>query len=149
MKEGASMQVREIMSKDVKLVDSSVAIADAATMMRDGNIGALPVGESGRLTGMITDRDLVVRGMAEAKDPNLTTVREVMTPQFLFVFEDQSVEEVGTFMAEHQIRRVPVLDREQRLVGMVSIGDLSQQAAEGVSSDVVKAVTEPGGKHAN
>lgn len=136
------MQVKEIMSRNVQLVDSSTPLRDAAELMRDHDIGALPVGESGRLTGMITDRDLVVRGLAEGKDGALTTIREIMTPRLSFVFEDADVEEAARVMQEHQVRRLPVLDGAKRLVGVVSLGDIGRGQDSELKSETLTAVSE-------
>lgn len=142
------MLVREIMTKAVKLVDSSTSIRDAAEMMRDQDVGALPVGESGRLTGMITDRDLVIRALAAGKDLELTSVREVMTPRLSFIFDDQDVREAADVMAEHQVRRLPVLDRQKRIVGIISLGDLSRSPQPvDVKAETLRQVSEPAAAH--
>ena len=126
------MFVKEVMTDHATSVESSAALADAAMIMRDRNIGLLPVMEGGRLTGMVTDRDIVVRGIAEGKDPELTTIREIMTPRTAFVFDDQDVSEAVNVMRQNQVRRVAVLDHDRRLVGILSETDLppSEQFAE-------------------
>jgi CBS domain-containing protein len=121
------MLVREVMTDHARSIDSSELLADAAEVMRDSDVGMLPVFESGRLTGIVTDRDLVVRGIAEGKDPNLTTIREIMTPRTAFVFDDQDLAEAVRIMQENAVRRVPVLNRAKSLVGILSEVDLPKQ----------------------
>lgn len=135
------MLVKEIMTAHVASIDSADALVDAAERMRDANVGILPVFEGGRLTGMLTDRDLVVRGIAEGKDPQLTTVREIMTPRTVFAFEDQNAAEAAKLMRENRVRRLPVLNHDRTLVGIVSLSDLPDTGAfedEG-SSGVINA----------
>lgn len=119
------MKVQEAMTPSVELVAPGSSAAAAARLMRDLDVGALPVGHEDRLVGMITDRDLVVRGLADGADPARIEVRHCMTPQVLYCFADQPVEEVAANMAEQQIRRLPVVDRNKRLVGIVALADIS------------------------
>lgn len=119
------MQIRDVMSNKVELIDPTTTIHDAARMMRDDDIGILPIAENDKLVGVVTDRDIVVRTLAEGKDPTTTTVREAMSRRVLYCFDDQSVDEVADNMGEKQVRRLPVLNRNKRLVGIVSLGDLS------------------------
>ncbi len=119
------MLVKQCMIKDVQLASPETTIKEAAQKMRDGDFGALPVGENDRLVGMITDRDIVIRAVCEGKDPSKTTVKECMTKQILYCYEDQSLEEVAKNLGDNQIRRVPVLSREKRLVGIVALGDIA------------------------
>jgi CBS domain-containing protein len=134
------MQIREIMSRDVELIDPNSTIRDAACIMRAEQIGALPVGENDRLIGMITDRDIVVRCAAEGHDPGRCRVRGAMSGKVCYVFEDDDLDEAAHTMAEHQVRRLPVLNDKKRLVGMISLADLSRcdphiikTALEGIS----------------
>jgi CBS domain-containing protein len=126
------MQLREIMTADVQLADPAMKLKDAAALMRDGDFGLLPVGENDRLVGTITDRDITVRAVAEGKDPNTATVREAMSEGIRYCFEDQEVDEAAGLMSEEQIRRLPVLDRDKRLVGIIALADLATtlEAAE-------------------
>jgi len=134
------MLVREVMSRHVVSVESNAVLLAAAELMRDGSVGILPVFEGGRLTGMLTDRDVVVRGVAEGKDPQLTTVREVMTPRSVFVFDDQNATEAAQLMRENRVRRLAVLDHQRSLVGVVSASDLPDVAnLEEEPSGVVNA----------
>jgi CBS domain-containing protein len=135
-----TMQVQEIMTRDVDIIDPSMKICDAACRMRDEDVGALPVGENDRLIGMVTDRDIVIRAVAEDRAPKDADVREVMSERIFYCFEDDAVEQASKTMAEHQVRRLPVLNRDKRLTGIVALADIamkapqaSEMALEGVS----------------
>jgi len=123
------MELKEIMTADVCIIAPTATIGAAARMMRERNIGMLPVGENDRLVGSITDRDIAIKGAADDKDPGATSVREVMSERIVYGFEDQSVEEGARLMGENQIRRLPVLDRDKRMVGIVSLGDIAERCA--------------------
>jgi CBS domain-containing protein len=122
------MQLREIMTTGVQLTDPAMTLKDAALLMRDGDFGLLPVGENDRLVGTITDRDITVRAVAEGKDPGTTTVGETMSEGIRYCFEDQTADEAAEMMGQAQIRRLPVLNRDKRLVGIVALGDLATDA---------------------
>jgi CBS domain-containing protein len=115
------------MTRDVMLADPSMPLKEAAALMRDGDFGLLPVGENDRLIGTITDRDIAIRAVAEGKDPNATTVREAMSEGIHYCFDDQSVEEAAELMSDAQIRRVPIVNRDKRLVGIVALADLATE----------------------
>jgi CBS domain-containing protein len=133
------------MSTGVEIASPEDSIRDVARTMREIDAGSMPVGENDRLVGMITDRDIAIRAVAEGLGPD-TKVRGVMTTDIRWCFEDEDVEEVAEQMADHKIRRLPVLSREKRLIGVVSLGDLSQ--ADGASSGAaLKEISEPGGVH--
>ena len=119
------MNVREIMTPDVVIASPDDTLQHAAELMADIDAGVLPVGENDRLVGMLTDRDITVRAVAAGKSPNECKVRDVMSPDIKYIFEDESVENAARNMSELQVRRLPVLNRDKRLVGIVSIGDLS------------------------
>lgn len=119
------MQVKDVMTSPVQVVEPDTSVIAAASQMRDANVGSLPVGEGDRLLGMITDRDIVVRCVAEGIDCHKRTVRDVMSAELLVCFEDQPVEEARRLMTEYQVRRLPVLDHKQRLIGIVTLDDLS------------------------
>ena len=128
------MQAQDLMTRDVTIVDPETTIQQAARAMVALDVGALPVGEDDRLVGIITDRDIVVRGIAEGKGPK-TKVRELMTPAVKYCFVDDEVEEIATNMADIQLRRLPVMDHDKRLVGILSLSDIAvgdepEQAAE-------------------
>ena len=131
------MQVQDIMTRDVSIVSPDETLETAAMHMAQLDVGVLPVGEGDRLVGMITDRDIVVRGVAEGKGPT-AQVREVMTPDVKYCFCDQEIDEIAENMADIQVRRLPVLDRDKRLVGILSLCDIAtsdevDQAAEALS----------------
>jgi CBS domain-containing protein len=119
------MLVRDVMTIGVKMVRPDASIFQMAKLMRDEDIGAVPVVENDKLIGMVTDRDIVLRALAAYPDLKNTTARAVMSTRLLYCFEDQSAEEVLDNMGDQQVRRMPVVDRDKRLVGMVSLGDLS------------------------
>jgi CBS domain-containing protein len=120
------MQVSQLMTTPVLSVESSATLVEAAGMMRDADTGALPVLEGGRPIGMLTDRDIVVRAIAAEKDPIQTTVREVITPRVTTIYDDQEVEEAAKLMADDQVRRLLVISRDQRPLGVLSLGDLAR-----------------------
>ena len=119
------MKVSEIMTRDVCIARPDHTIEDVARMMLAIDAGLLPVGEDDTLVGTITDRDIAVRAVAEGKDPATTTVREAMSEGIRYCFEDQTVDEAADLMGREQIRRLPILNREKRLVGIVALGDLA------------------------
>lgn len=144
------MKILEIMTRDPELIDPNSSIRDAAKRMRDENIGALPVGENDRLVGMVTDRDIAVRGVAEDRTPATTTVRDVMSQKIFYCFEDDNVEDAARCMADNQVRRLPILNRDKRLTGIVALADIAQSgeecetiALEGVSEPSNEARREP------
>lgn len=136
------MQVQEIMTAPVQIADPNMTIRDAARRMRADNVGALLVGESDRLIGVVTDRDIVVRAVAEEQSAGNTTVREVMSKGVCYCFEDQDTEDAAEVMAKHQVRRLPVLNRDKRLVGVVALADLGR-SAEGAAQNALKGISEP------
>jgi CBS domain-containing protein len=122
-------QIKDLMSRDVKMVSPDMTIAEAAKKMRDGDFGLLPVGEGDILIGTISDRDIAIRAVAEGKGV-ATQVRDVMSEGVASAFEDDSVEQAAMIMSEHQVRRLPVINREKRLVGIIALGDLAVQSSE-------------------
>ncbi len=122
-------QLRELMSRDVKVIDPGMSILEAAKKMRDGDFGMLPVGEDDRMIGTISDRDIVIRAIAEGMDTN-TKVRDVMTKGIAWAYEDETVEQAARIMSERQVRRLPVVDRDKRLVGIVALGDFAVDSSE-------------------
>ena len=122
-------KLKDLMSRDVKVISPDMSIRDAAIQMRDGDFGMLPVGENDRMIGTITDRDIAMRAVAEGKD-NSTKVRDVMTEGIAWVFEDESVEDAAKMMSQRQVRRLPVVDRNKRLVGIVALGDFAVESSE-------------------
>ena len=122
--------VGEVMTRDVRVVNPEETVQQAARLMGEADAGAIPVGENDRLVGMVTDRDLAVRVLGEGKDPARTKVREVMTQGTAYVFEDDDLDSVAENMRGRHVRRMPVLNRDKRLVGIVSLGDLAREAGE-------------------
>jgi CBS domain-containing protein len=118
--------VSDVMTAGVRLITPEDTVQQATRMMRDEDTGVLPVGEGDRLVGIVTDRDVTTRVVAEGKDPQRTKVREVMSQEPKYVFEDEDLEHVADNMAQQQLRRLPVVNRNKRLVGVVSIGDLAR-----------------------
>jgi len=131
---------RDIMSKDVDLIKMDESVQTAAKMMRDGNYGIIPVYENDRLQGLITDRDITIRLVAEGKDASKEKVRDFMTKSVLYCYEDDSIEEVSNKMSDTYHRRFPVLNRDKRLVGILSIGDLAK--AEETKTNTHKALND-------
>lgn len=141
------MKVNECMSTDVQVCSPGDSIGDAARMMKKIDAGFLPVGENDRLVGMITDRDLAVRAVAEDRGPK-TPVRDIMSAEVLYCFDDESLDDVASQMGAQQVRRLPVLSRSKRLVGIISLGDISQVGGNGSQAAAALAgVTEPSARH--
>jgi len=140
------MRVSEVMTPGVRMVSPEQTISEAARLMAEIDAGALPVGEEDRLVGMITDRDIAVRAVAEQKPPT-TKVREVMSQEVLYCFDDQELDDIAQNMSEVKVRRLPVVNREKRLVGIVSIGDLAKGANAASTGQTVADITAPGGEH--
>ncbi len=134
------MKVAELMSRPVDLVDPSMSIRDAAIRMREDDVGALPVGENDRLVGVVSDRDIAMRGVAEGRAPGDCAVRDVMSTGVFYCFEEDDVARGAQVMAEHAVRRLPVLDSDKRLVGLLSLADL---ARAGVGDKALEAVSQP------
>ncbi len=138
------MKVSEAMTHEVRVVNPEQSIREAAQMMAELDAGALPVGEQDRLVGMITDRDIAVRAVAQGKSP-ATRIREVMTDDVKYCFDDQELEDVARNMADIQLRRLPVVNREKRLVGIVAIADIAAAEEPEVVGDAVSGISEPTG----
>ena len=140
------MQVSQCMSRNVEVVDPDTSLREAARKMAQIDAGVLPVGENDRLVGMITDRDITVRAVAEGREPD-APVREVMSADVKYCYDDADTEEVLENMGALQLRRMPVVDRDKRLVGIVSIGDLAK-TERGESGEALSEIARPGGAHA-
>jgi len=140
------MRVSEAMSRDVRVANPGQTIRDVAKIMAEIDAGAMPVGENDRLVGMITDRDIAIRAVALGKGPD-TPVREVMSQEVKYVFEDEDLEHVAENMGDIQVRRLPVVNREKRLVGIVSLGDIAQKEDKKTAGETVRGVSKPGGQH--
>lgn len=142
------MYVSSCMSKDVRITSPTQPIREAARLMKDIDAGFLPVGENDRLVGMITDRDIAVRAVAEGKGPD-TPIRDVMTKEVHYCFEDEDIEAVADHMSELKVRRLPVLNRNKRLVGIVSLSDICHTGADAaaLTAATLSSVSMPGGQH--
>jgi CBS domain-containing protein len=140
------MKVSEVMTQDVRLIEPTQTIRDAARLMAQMDAGIMPVREGDRLVGMITDRDIAVRAVAEGKGPD-TPIREVMTEDVKYCYEDDDTEDVARNMAEIQVRRLPVLTRDKRLVGIISLGDMAVSDGSGRTGEAVAGISQPGGQH--
>jgi CBS domain-containing protein len=137
------MKVHEIMTAHPHCVAPDNTLVEAAGLMRQLDVGALPICDNDRLAGMVTDRDIVLRGTADGRDPNTATVRDVMSEGILYVFADQDVEEAAHVMEQKQIRRLPVLNREKRMVGIVSLGDVATSSNPAFSGNALRDVSQP------
>ena len=141
------MKVAECMSPDVETVTPEQSIQEAAQLMLSSDVGALPVVKGDSLSGMITDRDIAVRAVAEGLDSH-TRVSEIMTDEALSVFDDQDVEDAALIMSDSQIRRLPVVSREEsRLIGVISLADISRSDQFEATDVALEGITEPGGEH--
>ena len=141
------MKIAECMTAEVETVSPDQPIREAAQFMLRADAGAMPVGEGDKLVGMVTDRDIAVRGVAAGRGPD-TPVRDVMTDEVIYCFDDDEVEAVALKMSDRQVRRMPVLSREdESLDGLVSLGDISRSEQSEAASVALDGITDPGGEH--
>jgi CBS domain-containing protein len=136
------MQVKEIMTKNVQVVHSDTDLQEVASLMRDLNIGILPVAEGQRITGILTDRDIVVRSMAKGMDPKSTKVEDVASTNVAWCFEDDDIKDALQKMKERQIRRLPVVNQENELVGIVSLSDVAVEHSEGMAGETLEEISK-------
>ena len=136
-------QVSDVMTRGVRALSPQDTATMAAQAMQELDVGAIPVCNQERLVGIVTDRDLVLRGVAQSRLDADTPIDDLMSRQPLWCFEDQPVEDVLAYMRKAQVRRVPVLDRENRLVGMVSLGDLAVKGDQGQAGSALRSISEP------
>lgn len=138
------MLLKDIMTRDPVVIAPDSTLQEAAQVMRDIDTGIIPVCDDGRLLGMLTDRDLAVRATAEGKDPKATAVHELMSAEIVYCFEDEDVRRAADIMEQRQIRRLIVLNRDKRLTGIVSLGDVAVHTGEDrLAGEVTEAVSEP------
>ncbi len=138
------MKVSEIMTTDFELIDSTSSLLDAARKMESLNVGFLPVREGTRLIGLLTDRDIVVRGLAEGRDPAQAQVKDVFSSEIVYCFDDDDVEEAAKLMEDNQIRRLVVVNHDQTPVGILSIGDIAVRSGqEELAGQILERVSEP------
>ena len=140
------MRVSEAMTRDVRVANPGQSIREVAKMMDEIDAGVLPVGENDRLVGMITDRDIAVRAVAQGKGPD-TPVRDVMSREVKYCYEDEDLEHVAENMGDLQVRRLPVVNRDKRLVGIVALGDIARSEDHGTTGRATEQVSKRGGKH--
>lgn len=140
------MKVSQVMTREVQTISPNEPVQQAASFMLGTDAGSIPVTEGDRLIGMITDRDIAVRGVAKGYGPD-TLVRELMTNDLVIAHIDDDVEKAARKMSEAQVRRLPVIDEDERLCGIVSLGDISREADNACASEALVGVSQPGGEH--
>ena len=139
------MKIRDIMTRNVEVIHRDTLLKDAAKMMKTLNVGLLPVCDGDRLVGMLSDRDITVRSTAKGLEPRKTRAGEVMTAEVICCFDDHDIQEAVKLMEEKQIRRLPVMDHQQHLVGIVSLADLAVYTGDTrLSGEVLERISEPG-----
>ncbi|OLD92097.1 MAG: inosine-5-monophosphate dehydrogenase [Alphaproteobacteria bacterium 13_1_20CM_4_65_11] len=138
------MKIRDVMTRTAQLTSPDDTLRHAAQMMKECDCGVLPVADGDRLVGMITDRDIAVRGIADGKGPD-TKVRDVMTDEVMYCFDDDGIQQVCQNMAEIQVRRLPVVSRDKRLVGIVSLSDLAKKEAN--AAKALRGIARPSEQH--
>lgn len=137
------MQLSDIITRNVETIDPAATVREAAQRMRSMDIGSLPVCDGSHLLGMITDRDITVRAIADGRDPAQTPVRDAMTPSVEYVFEDDDVQRATQIMQDKQIRRLPVVSRDKRLVGIVALADIARTGKDRMSGDTLEDISDP------
>src|SRR5215831_14098155 len=144
------MNVADCMTPNVRIASPKESICDAAKAMKEAETGMLPVGENNRLVGIVTDRDIVLRAIAEGKGPD-TCVADVMSEELLYCYDDEDLDAAASKMSANQVRRLPVINRDKRLVGVISLGDLSQASDDDGSraSEALAGIADAGGAHAD
>jgi CBS domain-containing protein len=142
------MLVRDAMTPHAEWISPDISLTEVALRMRNQHIGCLPVGEKDRLIGMITDRDLACRGVAEGLNPGTAKARQVMTNGITWCFEDETVDEAAQRMEEKQIHHMPVLSRQKRMVGILSLSDLALKGPKGLLGQLSKLASRDAGRHA-
>jgi len=140
------MKISDVMTREVQTIRPDQSAQDAARFMLKAEAGSIPVTDGDRLIGMITDRDIAVRGVAKGYGPD-TPVRELMSDDVICARADDSVEDVASRMSEAQVRRLPVIDQDERLCGIVSLGDLSRESDTGTAAQALEGVSQLGGQH--
>jgi CBS domain-containing protein len=143
------MKVSEVMTRDVETVAPNTTLQEAARLMERIDAGVLPIVENGRLAGIVTDRDIVIRAIAAGSDPATTQARDIMSAEVKYVFDDEDVGDVAETMADLQVRRLPVVNRERQVVGIISIGDLAREERPRKVGEALQGISRPGGQHSN
>ena len=137
------MQLSQILSRNVETLPPDATIREAAQRMRSLDVGSMPVCDGAHLLGMITDRDITIRAVADGRDPAQTPVRDAMTPDVQYVFENDDVRKAAQIMEDRQIRRLPVVNQEKRLVGIVSLGDIARTGNDRLSGEALQQISDP------
>ena len=140
------MKISEVMTSDVETITPDQTAREAASFMLRAEAGSIPVCEGNRVIGMITDRDIAIRGVAEGRGPD-TAVRELMTDDIICAHEDEEVKDVALRMSREQVRRMPVVDADEKIVGIVSLGDLARETDSDTAEKTLEGVSAPGGLH--
>lgn len=135
------MKVAQAMHSGAQWIKPDVLLSEIAERMREDDVGALPVGENDRLIGMVTDRDIVVRGLDGCADPLQLTARDVMSKPIVYCNANEELEDAVTIMESKRIRRLPVIDEKHRMVGMLSLGDVAAKAPPSLSAEALRAVS--------
>ena len=140
------MQVNQAMSRKVQVCRPDQSIRDVARMMSDADIGSLPVGDDDRLVGMVTDRDITVRAVGQGLGPD-TPVRQVMSPDVKYCFDDEDLDDVARNLGSQQLHRLPVVNRDKRLVGFLALADLANADQDAATATAVEGISRPGAAH--
>jgi CBS domain-containing protein len=135
------MKVKDAMHTGVTWFEPATPLAEVARAMRDQDNGSVPIGENDRLVGMVTDRDIICRGLAQNGDCLKMTARDVMTKPIIYCYEDEEVGDAVHVMEKHRVRRLPVINRDKRMVGMLSLGDISMGAGRELAGEAIKATS--------
>jgi CBS domain-containing protein len=142
------MLIKDVMTRNVEEIGSLATLQDAAEKMKSCDLGALPVCENDKLVGILTDRDIAVRAVANGQDPTQTPVYEVMTPSAIYCYEDEDIRDAAELMEQKQIRRLVVFNRDKRVVGIVSLGDIATRLSnDRISAGVLEQVSQPTQAH--
>jgi CBS domain-containing protein len=138
------MELRDIMTRDVEVVDGNASLKEAATKMKKLDVGLIPVCDGDRLKGLLTDRDITIRATADGRDPSKTKVNEVMSTDIAYCLEDQAVDEAVILMEARQIRRLPILNQDKQLVGIVSLADIAVHVGDrDLTGETLEEISEP------
>jgi len=140
------MKVSEVMTTEVETIGSEQTAREAASFMLRADAGSIPVCENGKVIGIITDRDIAVRGIAEGRGPD-TPVSQLMSDGIICAHEDEDIDTVAQRMSDEQVRRLPVVNSDDQIVGIVSLGDLSREASSSAAKEALEGVSSPGGTH--
>jgi CBS domain-containing protein len=135
------MKVKDVMHRGVTWVEPTVSIREIARRMRDDDIGSVPIGENDRLVGIVTDRDIICRGVANGTDCNALTARDVMSKPIIYCRADDDLELAIRIMEKNKIRRLPVIDKDKRLVGILALGDISEIVGQDAAGEVMRSVS--------